>query len=243
MYHMILNLFSFVLNFRKKSRPFTIHEMNIMLTEKTSAEVLQRISQENDSLKNLLDDITMDSQMIKIVLKIVKKSLDHSIISQPLAINFVIHTLMNSNNFITKLGEKVSKEIRFDHEAIESLLYIMDKCLQKLPDQGVQVFSFLEKVLNSFIHELYKDDYKIQEIYKSVQDMMQAPFLQIENEETPNRKPLQAKTEVDESFRQLCIFPTETDLDPGEDLQLRANKITGCYDDVNDYLDVQVCKL
>ena len=44
-------------------------------------------------------------------------------------------------------------------------------------------------------------------------------------------------------FRELCIFPTSTDFDANKDICIRANKVTGTYDSVNDYLDIQVINI
>ena len=205
-------------------------------------DILQRISQENETLKNLLDDCRMDHIKLRLIVQILSKSLDKSISSQPNAKIFVVNTIISSDNFNEKLNENIFLHLTKDTDFIKALFFILEMSLEKIPNKATRVFSYLENIFDGFVEQQHGNDHSVMEQFLSFKDQMKfARQVAIEVIEKKKSNISSHDAHVDPSrYRELSIFPTSTDFDVAQDIYLRANKLTGCYDNADDYLDIMV---
>ena len=222
----------------------TFQELNTLMRDKSPAQVLQRISREDESFSKLIDDRNIDDAKVKLVLKIICKALDPSITAQPEAKNAIVHKVLMSSNFREKLENLVPGPSGYDPSFIKSVLQLVKISAEKSPNRATREFAYMDRVLQT-IAERFKRNGEIVELFGQVADLMSVPLRQVEREQHEQRMEeilLRDADAVPDLFRGLSIIPTAEDFDARQDVQIRANKVKGNYDNVNDYLDIQVCQ-
>lgn len=221
-------------------RPLTVTELRTLLSDKTDASaVLLRIDRDDGTLERLLENKSPDQ--VKLIVKVMAKGVENTHNAQPEAVNSVLTKFKDSGDFHDKLQISFCTSGK-DAEYIRAVLVLLKLTLQRYPNNAAKMLAHSCYVLESVIEQKYQDNADLKEEMAEVRRMILQPQrVAYQEEDRRHHVIVQNDRDVDPNlFRELTIIPTARDFDPAQDIVYRANKIQGAFDNINDYLDIQV---
>ncbi|XP_059152113.1 NFX1-type zinc finger-containing protein 1-like [Physella acuta] len=222
----------------KAERPLSVQELDDMLKNQRPSDILLRISRPNGGFGLLLESATKQRE-IDLIVKVLGTVLGSKQRAQRQAINDVVDMFINANNFQDSMSNFLQGKLGQDQVFVKAVLAILKESLEALPNIAAKKCLYLFTTLEQVIDKRFKDMLQEKE---TVKEMIHRPFKLAleENEEEMDTESAIPDEEVDPNlFRGLSIVPTAADFDPTQDIIIRANKIKGHYQNVNDYLDIQ----
>ncbi|KAK6976420.1 NFX1-type zinc finger-containing protein 1 [Biomphalaria glabrata] len=222
-------------------RALTTRELQTMLQSKKPGDVLLRIAQIDGGFQKLLEELGNDVKTLELTIKVIQYALSDHKNSQRQAVIDVLHMVMNASQFHDRILQSLTGRLGDNAKYIQDLLVILKMLLEAFPNNALKTFSFLfthlEQAVNLKFPALVEEKDEVKEIFLR-------PIRNIGTEEEETGQGggavAQQDQEVDPNlFRGLSIIPLAEDFDPAQSIAVRANKIQGRYQNVNDYLDMQ----
>lgn len=207
-----------------------------MLNEKDSATVLLRIARSDGCFERLLKE--NEQAKLELTIKVLGKTLEKEKGAQQQAVIDVIILFMDAGDFHDSIGWSLGRKLGQDETYVKAVLTIFKVAVEKMPSSAPRrlshIFLPLCDVIDEKFHELRDEKNLVKQLFKGpphrLQDEDEEPRFQRDEEFDAN------------AFRELTIIPSAEDLNPGRDVVVRANKVHGHYNSINEYLDIQVKK-
>ncbi|CAL1546453.1 unnamed protein product [Lymnaea stagnalis] len=222
---------------RQTGRLLTSNEMEIMLLEKTPAEVLTRISTADGSFEKLLKEKENDMKYVRLMVRVIGFALGDTRRAQEQAVVDLVKMIIDNSSFHEKILYSLQGKQTFDEKYVKAILVILKSTLERIPNVAAKELSLLFMTLERIIDTKY--EHLIDE-KDEVKELIYRPMKFEDDDQDKEQETLLQDQDVDPNlFRGLSVIPTAADFDPTQDIVLRANKIKGRYENINDYLDIQ----
>ncbi|RUS87045.1 hypothetical protein EGW08_005198 [Elysia chlorotica] len=233
-----------------RNQPLSLQELHRLHTERDASTLLMQLDRENSGFDLLLQN--MSPAKLKITVQVLEKALiNSSQIAQRQAVINVVTKLLDpmSDSFRQQLAMTgLHCGLRREQEFVKAVMAIVKLALQISPVSAAGSLAIiilnLEDTLNS---EMFTDKIAMDDAMEEIKELQRRgarlPNLhpEIGGNDTNTRQRLRHRGEnMDPTlFRELSIIPSTADFDPASDIEVRANKTNGAYENVNDYLDIQ----
>lgn len=211
---------------------------------KDPAVIVTELTQSLLILKDHVKRAGKDEEVLETFIHILAEAFTSS--STPMQMITLFDTLKQSGFFDTIDRYLVSLIIRITTGKLEgyvvapvlkNILCIIMKQITRNPS-SVYVFRKVHALLGQVIEELGKFDAVDDEIVFAYQHLTeQRKYAEREQKELADRKQEQEQ-KPDDDFRQYPVSPTAEEITRRICPKIRANKVDGAYEDLDDYLDV-----
>ena len=238
---------------RPRQHPLSGQELQRLLTERDASTVLLTLDRADSGFDLLLQ--SMSPQKLEDTLRVLAKALVPSAqVAQRQAVINVVTKLLDiaAEPFRHQVWMGLQGRLGRDQNFVQAVTAIVKLALQTSPAQAVGnlalvIISIEGAITNNFPHQhaLEAEVEELKDLQRRAARLPALPHGADDEDNAVARRRLRHRDEnMDPTmFRQLSIIPTAADFDPAEDIEVRANKVRGGYENVNEYLDVQVSTL
>ncbi|GFR83411.1 NFX1-type zinc finger-containing protein 1 [Elysia marginata] len=235
---------------RPRMHPLSGTELQRLLTERDASNVLMLLDREDSGFDLLLLQ-NMNAQKLESIVRVLQKALvSTEQIAQRQAVINVITKLLDVatapfRDQLVAVG--LHGRLRQDQRFLQAVMAIVKLALQICPSRAAMSFAAVIFTLEDAINiEHFPDKDSLQAEMDEIKDLQlrgaRLPALpRGDNDDAVARRRLRHRDEHQDPtlFRDLSIIPSAADFDPAQDIEVRANKIRGGYENVDEYLDVQ----
>lgn len=207
--------------------------------------VLLRIALQDGTLERLLKEMPLPLEKLILIVKVLAKAIDdpHDTQAQSQAVIEVLRTFIEAEDFHQQIINSFFSPSRREAEYIKAVVALLKCAMEKFQQRAPKALAIVFISLTDVIESTFKDDKELNDDRNIIKRLMNKQRQEPGHEDMAKRAYVHNDHNINPNmFRDLSIIPTAADFDPAEDIVYRANKVRGDYENINDYLDIQVCQ-
>ncbi|KAL8625015.1 hypothetical protein ACOMHN_012024 [Nucella lapillus] len=231
----------------RRNRPLKPAVLREMLQD-SAEHIMLRLASPGGGLEQLVGNAALDDESILLLLRLIHKSFTpHILQSCHEQVRTVIDTMLNNHflhfillAFLRQDGGRSQEDKR---TVVAGTLGLVDFALNISPTTAYHMLFMFPALLREKLRELPDADLmrQLERTEASIEGIKtQALAGKKSKSDRVHGMRLQADDgRAEENFRALPLIPTVQDLTSNDEIFVRRNRESGCYDNLEDYLDVQ----